>query len=179
MTIEKFWTRVRKTETCWLWLGAKRGGMTKDSRYGGILYQGKYIYAHRFSYEISIGKIPNGLTIDHLCRNTLCVNPSHLEPVTIQENIRRRPKIIRSYDSRKWSEEMRKKISERMKGILPPQLAPHVFKKGMVATNKIGGYCRVKGCSNPYLASGKCRRHYNNEWNRLHKRVDVPVQKSR
>ena len=45
--------------------------------------------AHRFAYELLIGPIPSGLTIDHLCRNTGCVNPAHMEPVTRAENARR------------------------------------------------------------------------------------------
>jgi len=46
-------------------------------------------YAHRWSYEHYVGPIPAGLHIDHLCRNTKCVNPKHLEPVTIRENLLR------------------------------------------------------------------------------------------
>lgn len=45
--------------------------------------------AHRFAYELHKGPIPKGLEIDHLCRNTLCVNPNHLEAVTHRENVRR------------------------------------------------------------------------------------------
>lgn len=57
--------------------------------YGALSIFGQRVYAHRFSYELHVGPIPEGLVIDHLCRNRLCVNPDHLEPVTSQENVRR------------------------------------------------------------------------------------------
>lgn len=50
---------------------------------------GKYGYAHRIAYELVVGPIPEGLTLDHLCRVRRCVNPEHLEPVTMGENLRR------------------------------------------------------------------------------------------
>ncbi len=77
----RFWAKVTKTETCWIWNGAKA------SKYG----HGKFgkMKAHRWAYEDAIGPIPEGLTIDHLCRVPACVNPAHLEPVTLAENLRR------------------------------------------------------------------------------------------
>ena len=69
---------------CWLWISA-----TDKDGYGVIGVKGKQKRAHRLSYELYIGKIPDGLCIDHKCRVRCCVNPSHLEAVTNGENIRR------------------------------------------------------------------------------------------
>lgn len=73
-------------EECWVW----RGGL-KPNGYGqfGLDRQRRSAYAHRVAYTLYVGPIPDGLTLDHLCRNRRCVNPSHLEPVTAVENFRR------------------------------------------------------------------------------------------
>jgi len=78
--IQRFLAKVKKTKSCWNWTGADRG-----EGYGRFRDGQSHIYAHRWSYE----QIPEGLTIDHLCRNRMCVNPKHLEPVTIKENVMR------------------------------------------------------------------------------------------
>lgn len=83
---ERFWAKVNKTESCWLWSGPKmRNGY-------GYFHESpirRHASAHRFSYELAHGSIPAGLQIDHLCRVALCVNPSHLEAVTSRENTMR------------------------------------------------------------------------------------------
>jgi HNH endonuclease len=84
---ERFWPRVdrRGPEECWPWLGAVSHG------YGVFPFSAEQsaARAHRVAYELLIGEIPDGLTIDHLCRNKLCQNPAHMEPVTGGENTRR------------------------------------------------------------------------------------------
>lgn len=57
--------------------------------YGRFYLDGRGALAHRWAYEHHVGPIPDGLVIDHLCRNTICVNPEHLEPVTTAENVLR------------------------------------------------------------------------------------------
>src|SRR5438552_200174 len=60
-----------------------------------ITYEGeRQGSAHQFTYELLIGEVPKGLELDHLCRNRLCCNPTHLEPVTRRENLLRSPTIV-------------------------------------------------------------------------------------
>lgn len=86
-TVDLFLRKVNKTATCWLWTAARAGGRNRD--YGCFGDPGGERYAHRFAYKTWKGPIQEGLTIDHLCRNTLCVNPDHLEVVTQRENVAR------------------------------------------------------------------------------------------
>lgn len=82
--MQRFWKYVQKTDSCWLWTA----GLSPDG-YGNFLYGGRAGKAHRFIYEEFKGPIPDGLEIDHLCRQRNCVNPAHLEAVTHAENVRR------------------------------------------------------------------------------------------
>ncbi len=70
---------------CWEWHGAKTG-----DGYGQIWHDGKRnAYVHRVAYEFWVGPIPDGLTLDHLCKNRACFNPGHLELATSGENVMR------------------------------------------------------------------------------------------
>lgn len=83
-TVERFWAKVLKTDTCWLWTGALKRG------YGHFyLSRGKTVAAHRFAYELIVNSVPDGLELDHGCKVKRCVNPAHLEPVPHIENSRR------------------------------------------------------------------------------------------
>lgn len=99
---KRFWAKVEKTNTCWLWTAWNNG-----TGYG--LFKLDYktsVLAHRLSYEMAKGKIPKGLVIDHLCSTTLCVNPSHLEAVTQKVNIRRGKNARRAQTHCKYGHEL-------------------------------------------------------------------------
>lgn len=82
--IDRWFSKVHFTPDCWIWRGC-RG----PSGHGVMNIAGKTTGAYRVAYELFIGPVPTGLHLDHLCRNTWCVNPRHLEPVTRGENLRR------------------------------------------------------------------------------------------
>lgn len=80
--------RVDKSGDCWNWTGATIGKRKDRPGYGQFHFRNERL-AHRVSYIIYVGDIPKGLTIDHGCRNTLCVRPEHLEAVTMRVNLLR------------------------------------------------------------------------------------------
>lgn len=80
----KFLSKICKTDSCWEWTS-----YVDKNGYGRFFINGKHQQAHRVSYEDKFGKIPEGLVINHLCRNRKCVNPKHLEVVTQKVNIQK------------------------------------------------------------------------------------------
>lgn len=83
---QRFMQYVKKDTSsgCWEWTGT-----LQKNGYSAFYCNGKIVRGHRWSYEHFTAPMPQGKEIDHLCRNRKCVNPSHLEPVTRKENMRR------------------------------------------------------------------------------------------
>lgn len=141
----RFWSKVEKTDMCWLWTGVKRPA--GYGRFGGA-------QAHRVAYELLVGPIPAGLELDHLCRVPGCVNPAHLEPVTKAEN-RHREHVAREIEDPGWR--------RRRKMPAGPKFQPQLT------------HCRKAGhpfdeANTAYLANGNRRcRACHRERNRVSK----------
>ena len=105
----RFMAHVEKTDTCWLWTAS-----CTENGYGRFKVSPRHMMAHRASYELFVGRIPDGLQIDHLCHTAdptcdlrddcphrRCVRPDHLEAVTLRENMLRSPHTLNSISAAK------------------------------------------------------------------------------
>ncbi len=78
---DRFESKFYVTPGCWIWVAATRSG------YGRVWVDGKLVSAHRYSYEMYVGPIPDGMVVRHKCDTPSCVNPDHLEIGSQAENI--------------------------------------------------------------------------------------------
>lgn len=78
---KRFWSKVEKTNGCWLW----KSGKTKDG-YGRVSYLGRNYLAHRFAWMLVKGEMPPALLL-HKCDNPPCVNPEHLFEGNMKDNV--------------------------------------------------------------------------------------------
>lgn len=83
--LDRILPQVNKTSYCWEWTGRVSG----KRKYPQISLSGKQVMVHRVVYEELVRPLSSVETLDHLCRNTACVNPEHLEPTTLRENVQR------------------------------------------------------------------------------------------
>jgi hypothetical protein len=80
---DRFWHKINKTDSCWLWMGKI------DDGYGRFFINGKHYLVHRMAYAVLKNKLQENTQVDHLCKVRNCINPDHLEEVTSKENTRR------------------------------------------------------------------------------------------
>lgn len=80
-THERFEEKISSKDGCWIWCGAKG-----NSGYGTFSLEGRMVGAHRVSYMLYVGEIPEGMEVDHICHNAPCVNPDHLRILTREQN---------------------------------------------------------------------------------------------
>ena len=110
-TVDRLKTKIKVTEGgCWLYTAK----LTKKG-YAHVQDKCKMRFAHVIMYEHIFGKVPEGLELDHLCRNRNCINPEHLEPVTHQENCRRG---ISGHDFEIRERDERGRFNGKWKGII-------------------------------------------------------------
>ena len=159
---ERFEAKFRpSSKGCWTWTANWH-----NKGYGLFKSLGKTVKAHRFSYELYVGPIPEGLQIDHLCRNRTCVNPAHLEPVTNSEN------LLRSNEHRaRASETLRKASLARRKNSLPEgvyqckdRFAALVRDPRIGRQRKIGVYETAEDAHMAYIAEKAVMDRYKVWW---------------
>ncbi|MGW2920416.1 HNH endonuclease signature motif containing protein [Streptomyces angustmyceticus] len=127
---------IEDSAGCWIWQRNSNPagyGIGSFVRYGGRHTQ----VAHRGVYEQLVKPIPDGMELDHLCFVPLCVNPAHMEPVTPEENLRRR----RSTPQKAWEPELAKAYQMRVQGISWRKIAAKLGMTHAPLIGRVRDYC--------------------------------------
>lgn len=132
--VERFWKKVKKSEGCWEWLA-----VVSSRGYGTFSLNYKSVSAHRYSYQLHFGEIPDGLLVCHTCDNPRCVNPDHLFLGTSLDN---------NHDMIKKG---RSKPPKHLDKIKHPSFG--AYKRG----------CRCDECKEIVAVKQRCRRSLNRD----------------
>lgn len=145
--MERFWQKVdiREPDQCWEWKATKN-----QSGYGSICVDGKMKRAHRVSYELHHGPIPEGMLVLHSCDNPSCVNPAHLHLGTHQDNMREKMNRRRCHNTACEAHGQAKLTSDQVQQIRTRYAAGGVTQKQLaeefgVARSQIWRVVRMKG----------------------------------
>lgn len=171
--IERFLKKITIDENNhWIWHGAKTG---THGQYGGFQYNGRLQQSHRAIWQIKIGSIPEGLTIKHKCKITLCQNPDHMELVTRGENsnLGDGPTGLNSrktgcpydhgpydYISPKGFRACRTCSKIKVWGQRQGMSMQQALLEYNPSSYSHGKICKVKGCFLKHKSKGYCGKHY-------------------
>lgn len=129
--MERFWEKILKTDTCWIWIASK-----SEDGYGYFRVGKKTERAHKFAFVMHKGAVPVGLEIDHLCRNRSCVNPNHLEAVTHKENCKRAG-IMRRMSEEDRKTRRRESSAKTQRNLTPEQRKKRYERKRQWESNNL------------------------------------------
>jgi hypothetical protein len=147
----RFWERVKKTDSCWLWCGAKH-----EDGFG--IFQGgrklKMRRAHRIAYELLVGPIPAGMEVATMCKNRLCVNPMHFVLQTPREGRQVKKRVLRAVTVRKI---MHLRALGWMQQRIATELGVSIYSVRCITQGRT--WQNVTGLKKPeWMASGQPRR---------------------
>lgn len=150
MNYDNFWKHVNKKDGCWEWIGSK------DKRgYGSFGLNGKTTSAHRVSWLIHFGEIPNRMFVCHHCDNPSCVNPSHLFLGTQKDNIQDMIKKKRYHKQTCWKNAIGEKHPSSKLTNEQVRIIRNLYTQGNLSTYSLGTLYKVDAMTIWYIIRNK------------------------